>query len=99
MVQKVPVTVEVTKEGYELSLGLAKFALAVKQALADGWQPGADMTAMMAAAMTELVPALNGVDQLGLEAKEGSAFYAGLVLGMQPLANAFVKTGDDIVQV
>ena len=99
MVQKIPVTVEVTKEGYELALGLAEFGLAAKEALKDGWQMGQDMPALMAAAMLKLIPALNGVEQLGAEAKEGSAFYAGIVLGIRPLADGWKKTGDDVVPV
>jgi hypothetical protein len=61
---KLSVTLEVGKESYELGKGLADFIVAVKQALADGWQPGADLPALIGATVGNLVPALQGVDQI-----------------------------------
>lgn len=73
---KLPVSVEVSKEAYELGQGVAKFLASVKSSLADGWQPGMDLPAIMASAIAELVPAMAGVDQLGSEAKEDAKAFS-----------------------
>jgi len=73
---KVVVSVEVSKEAYELGQGVVKFALAVKESLANGWQLGEDMPIVIAAAFSELVPAISGVSQIGDEFKEDPAAFA-----------------------
>lgn len=60
----VDVSVKCSKEAVELGQGLAKFVGSVKQALADGWQVGSDMPAIVRAAMSDLVPALSGADKV-----------------------------------
>jgi hypothetical protein len=61
---KLAVTLEVGKESYELGKGLAEFIAAVRQSLADGWQTGSDLPALVSATVSKLVPALQGVDQI-----------------------------------
>jgi len=72
---KVSVSVEVSKEAYELGMGLADFAGAVKSALADGWQVGSDVPAVITAALQHLVPAMNGANNLGSELAEDKAAF------------------------
>lgn len=61
------VEVEVSKEIYEAGQGVAKFVKAMKDALKDGWQPGQDLPVAMSHAMTDLVPALNGISEVPAE--------------------------------
>lgn len=82
----------VTKEAFELSSGLKKFVLDIKKALADGWQPGTDLPVVMQAAIMDLVPAVQGLENLGAEKKEDSeAFVTGLLLPMKELGFALLK--------
>lgn len=67
--EKVKVEIELPKEAYELAKGLGLFAAAVKKAMADGWQVGSDIPVIISSAVTDLVPALNGIDKLDDEAK------------------------------
>lgn len=60
----VQVQVACAKELYELSKGLADFVLDVRKAVADGWQPGADLPALLTSAVGRLVPAMQGVEKL-----------------------------------
>lgn len=86
------VSVKVTKEAYELADGLKKFVLDIKGALADGWQPGADLPVVLSAALADLVPAVQGVEKLGDEAKaDVQGFINGLVLPAEALAVALLK--------
>ena len=51
----IDVTSKVSKESYELGQGIVKFSASIKQALANGWQPGQDIPALLTAAMVDLV--------------------------------------------
>jgi hypothetical protein len=83
------VQVEVSKEMYELGMGLASVVDAVKQATADGWQPGQDLPAIVVAAIAILPPALQGVDQIKSEiAEDKGAFIAAVAL---PIAEVIKK--------
>jgi len=77
----IPVTVEVSKEIYELGEGLGDFALAVKTALADGFSVGDDMPQLITDAVTHLIPAIEGVTLLDDEYAEDkeAAIKAALV--------------------
>lgn len=79
--ETVSITVELPKEAYELGQGVVGIMLAVKDALADGWQPGIDVPVIIVKSLDSLVPALQGVDKLGDEAKENPARF-GKALGM-----------------
>lgn len=61
--------VDIPNETGELVKGLSKFVASIKTAMADGWQPGTDLPAIMMAAMSDLPAAIDGWDQLDDEAK------------------------------
>jgi len=86
---KLVINQEVSKEAYELAQGLVKFVGAVKAALKDGWQLGSDMPVVVAAAFSELVPAINGATEIPAEYKEDPAAFV----------NAFVASSGDLVKV
>ena len=69
------ITVKVSKESYELGEGMASFIGAVKAALADGWNLGDDLPAIVSAAMTNLVPAVDGLTELDDEWAEDKASF------------------------
>lgn len=86
------VQVKVSKEAHELGEGLKKFVLSIKGALADGWQPGADIPVVLSAALADLVPAVQGVEKIKDETKEDlEAFVSALVLPAKELAFALLK--------
>lgn len=86
------VTVKVSKEAYELGEGLKKFVLSIKGALADGWQPGQDIPVVLTAALSDLVPAVQGVEKVKEEVKEDlEAFVSALVLPAKEMAFALAK--------
>jgi len=58
------VTVEVSKELYELGQGVAAFVASLRDAVEDGWQVGEDLPVAMAAALSTLVPALDGITEI-----------------------------------
>jgi hypothetical protein len=73
---KIDVSVSVSKEAYELGQGVAGFVGALKVALENGWQTGEDLPAVVTAAISNLVPALEGVSKVGDELKEDKAAFA-----------------------
>lgn len=76
------ISVTVSKETIELMDGLAKFVGAVKTALKDGWQPGSDLPVLLSSTITDLVPALDGIDKVKEELlKEKAAFVRALTIG------------------
>lgn len=83
------IEVEVAKEMYELGMGLAQVIDAVKQAMADGWQPGQDIPAIVVQAIAIIPPALAGVDQIKNELSEDKgAFISAVAL---PIADIIKK--------
>lgn len=86
--QTVQVTIAASKETYELGQGLGKFIKVVKAQLADGFQLGQDGTAILASLMTDLAPALNGVDQISDEAKNTPEFQNACYLTGQEIYSA-----------
>lgn len=62
-------TLEIPDETGELVKGLTKFIGSIKEAMADGWQPGIDIPTIMVAAMSDLPAAIGGWEQLDDEAK------------------------------
>lgn len=85
------VEVEVSKEAYELGAGIAKFHAVVKTALADGWQIGQDIPPIMSSALSDLVPAMQGADQVSAESKDMQAFSNAIFLGLSPIAFSYIK--------
>lgn len=66
----VPVTFHVPKEGWELSQAFAAVYAKAREVLADGWQPGQDLTAIGAEAMKEFIGAVAGISEVPGEVKE-----------------------------
>lgn len=81
------VTVKCSKETVEAGLGLAAFIGHMKAALADGWQIGQDLPAVITAALGDLVPALQGAEKIKDEVLEDKVAFA----------NACTVTGSAVV--
>lgn len=82
----VDVTVKMPKESYELAKGLGAFAVAVKKAVEDGWQLGTDLPVIATAALMELLPAIQGVEKIGDEAKaDPVGIGVALIEGLRPV--------------
>lgn len=89
---KIQVSVDVTKEAYELGQGLVQFSSHLRAALLDGWQPGKDLPVVLSAALADLVPAFQGVEALGVESKESEeAFVTAFLLSGKQLVYVFKK--------
>lgn len=73
---KISVSVEVSKELYEAGQGIAAFVATLRAAVADGWQVGTDLPVAMAAALRDLVPALDGISEVDDEIAEDKAAAA-----------------------
>lgn len=84
---KLQVTLECAKETYELGKGVGDFVAAVKAALSNGWQAGEDVPAVITAALTCLVPALQGAEKIKDE----------LVADKFGVANAAYVTGQAVI--
>jgi len=57
-------TIQVPKEADEIFEALVEIVKATKTALADGFQPGQDVPAVVAAAWTKLPAAMQGIEQV-----------------------------------
>ena len=79
------------KEMVELGEGLADFVGAVIVSLSDGWQPGKDITAIIGSAIQDLVPALQGVDEISEELEDPQTFSNSVYVGLSPIAFKFIK--------
>jgi len=87
--ETVKVELECSKETYELGKGLADFIGAVKTALADGWQLGTDIPVVISAALSTLVPAVDGVTKVKDElASDKKAFVNAAVATGAAVMNA-----------
>lgn len=82
--------IECAKETVELGEGLSQFVIAMKTALADGWQFGEDLPVTVSAAMQHLVPAIQGAENIGAESKDLDKFVNGVYVGISPMAFAFL---------
>ena len=83
--ETVSVTENYPKECYELGKGVGDFILAVKTALADGWQLGEDLPVIMGSAMATLVPSVAGVENMPAEMKEDAIGVGqSLISGLKP---------------
>ncbi len=88
MSEVIKAEVTVSKEAYELGLGLVAIVKAAKAAFADGVQPG-DAITLAAAVMTpEVLEAIKGLDLLSQEMKENkAAFVTAFVVAGAKLAD------------
>ena len=66
---KIKVESEVTKEAHELALAICNVVRAVKISMKDGFQAGSDLPMIITAAITQLPPAIDGLDKLGKKLK------------------------------
>lgn len=85
------IELEVAPEMYALGQGLTKFHAAIKQALADGWQAGQDLPVVLASAVGDLAPVLQGVSALKDEEKDAQSFANALYAGISPIVFSYVK--------
>ena len=85
------VTVTVAKETHELGQGLVKFAAALKQALADGFQAGSDVPVILSSAMMDLIPAVNGFELISEESKSTKEFANAAYLSVNELYFTLAK--------
>lgn len=90
-VKKIKVETEVAEATFELGKGIDNFVGAVKDALADGWQPTQDLPAIITSAVKDLVPVIGNVDSVSNDTKDVQAFANGLYLGLGQTAFRFVK--------
>lgn len=65
----VKVEIELPKEMAAIKEAIGKMVGAVKTSLADGWQPGTDLPAILIAGMAELPAAIAGLSSLPAEFK------------------------------
>ena len=80
------INLTVSKETYELGIGLAEFIGQVKNALEDGWQPGEDLPVMLTSALSVLAPSLQGIEKIKGEYEDNPDAFA----------NAVAITGSEI---
>lgn len=82
---------EVSKEAYELMHGLVELVKVIKLAMADGFQPGMDLPAIVMGAMAILPKAIEGLDQLDEESKELEPFIKAFLVGGSEISAIFKK--------
>lgn len=88
----IKVEAEVSKESYELALGIGAFVVDVKKAVADGFKIGDDFGPLLASLMTHIVPALNGVEAIPAELKADKVATAqAFALGLKPMLAILLK--------
>lgn len=89
--ETINVELPVAKETYELCQGLDAVVGAVQTALADGWQAGADLPVVITATIANLIPAMQGMEQIPAEAKQTQEFVNALYAGLSPIVGRFTK--------
>ena len=88
----IDVPVRCAKETVELGQGLAAFVYELKKAVADGWNPLSDVPAVISAAITKLVPAMQGVDKVKDElAEDKASFVNAAVVAGAAVVGALLK--------
>lgn len=70
----------VAEKTYKALKDVVDFVAAVQKALADGWQPGQDLPAILTAAVAELAPALGELGAIVDEVKDQKAALKALAL-------------------
>ena len=89
--EKVTVELECAKETLELGQGLEKLVDAVREAMKDGWQTSQDLPMIVMAAVKDLGPAVQGLDQLSEEAKSAPEFANALYASLSKIVFKWVK--------
>jgi hypothetical protein len=83
--------VSVPKEVSELADGVVKIVIAIKNAMADGWNLGQDLPIIVTTALAVLPTAIDGFDKLGEESKDESAFTMAFLLAAKDIYTSFEK--------
>lgn len=92
MTEKLDITVQVTKEAHEIGEALKNIAKAVKDAMADGWQAGTDIPAIVVNSLNPLMSAIDGYDKLPDEFKnETEAATKGVMIPLIDVPFMFIK--------
>lgn len=90
--------VAVSKELSEVMDAVVGIVAATKEALADGFQPGADLPAVVAAAFAKLPAAVAGVESIAAElAEDRAAAFAAVNVGALELAALWLPAAPEIV--
>jgi len=90
--EKLKIEVEVSKEMYELGIGLGQVVLKMKEALEDGFQVTDDIPVIIQTAIKDLVPAMKGIEQIDDEAKEDlGSFLDAVWLSLKPVVFGLLK--------
>lgn len=88
--QTVKRELECAKEAVELGEGVSKFVLALKKALEDGWQLDQDLPVIIQSAMADLIPSIEGMEEIGAETANTQAFVNAVYVGLHPIPFAFI---------
>ena len=89
---KVSKTVEVSKSADDLGGGLYNILAAAQKALADGWQPGSDVPAIVVAAAGEIMSMVSAAPGVLTDlAEDKMAFVRGITLRCEDMVGLFVK--------
>jgi hypothetical protein len=70
---KQTISMEVSRETFELASGLANIVRDCRTALADGWQSGSDLPAILLSAVQNLGKAMQGAEQIKSEWSDDKA--------------------------
>ena len=90
-VEMVPETFDAPKETKEVKDALVAITKATKQALADGWQPGTDLPAIITVAAAHLLTAVDGMAKIPQEYQEArGGFIKTMGVGMGDIADALL---------
>jgi hypothetical protein len=91
MPESIEVSLDASKEMYELLDGLVAFLKVAKTAASDGWSMGDDLPVVLTAAMGSLIPALQGIEKVGSELKEEPAQFIAAIAAIIPdIADLFL---------
>lgn len=71
-----PINVTVSEKAFDLTQHLAQYVTALKLAVADGWQPGQDIPAIIQSTITHGYAVVQDLPQLGNEANEDKVAFA-----------------------
>ena len=80
--------VQVAENTYAVMQDLTQFLNTVKVCVEDGWQPGADLPAIMISAMTNLVPMLAKISGISGEiSSDKPSFERAIACGVVDMVN------------
>lgn len=90
------IELEVAKESYELGNGIGRFILTVKEALKDGWQADKDLPIIISSAVAELIPAIQGIEDIPTEIKSIKLFANSLYAGLGQALLEFIPKKEEV---